>query len=58
MQHVDKTTAILTRIMSFCIGCFGYSYSVITEWVESLIAMGMVERNAVMLCVGALCSMC
>jgi hypothetical protein len=52
-SNLTKTTAIITRIMSFCIGCTGSFYSVIAECFKNLIETGLVERNAVVLGVGA-----
>jgi hypothetical protein len=50
---LTKTTAVFPRIASFCIGCTGSVYSVVAECVENLIETRVVDRNAVILGVGA-----
>jgi hypothetical protein len=50
---LTKTTAVITRIMSLCIGCTRCFYSVVAECFEDFIETGLVGRNAVILGVGA-----
>jgi hypothetical protein len=52
-SSLRKIVAVLTRLLSFCILCAGSFYAAITECVENLIETSVVDRNAVILVVGA-----
>ena len=52
-SSLTKIIVLLTTIISFCILCAGSFYAAITKFVEKLFETGAVDRNVVILIVGA-----